>query len=108
MALKRICLLILMSLAFAGQVNALDTVNLSEPDKNLHMGLSYNLTAAGAVSIQKMGYSNTQATFVSGGMVLLMGILKEYVHDRQPDVMDIQADLVGTLVGMTIPFRIEF
>ena len=93
---------------FCQQGRAFDAVNLAEPDKNLHAGISYNLAAAGTVSLKDLGYSNAQAMFISGGVVLLMGVLKEYGHDSHPDAKDIQADFADTVVGMTIPFRIEF
>jgi hypothetical protein len=104
--ITKILLLILLCSSF--QAQALDMVNFSEQDKNMHAGLSYNLAAAATATLRNNGFSPMNSSLISGSMVLLIGILKEYTFDNNPDTKDVQADLAGTAVGMTIPFRIEF
>jgi hypothetical protein len=83
-------------------------VDLNEGDKNLHMGLSYNLTAAGTHSLQQLGVPRFESALLSGGFVLVLGVLKEFVVDQVEDGRDIQADVYGTALGMVVPFQIEF
>jgi hypothetical protein len=83
-------------------------VDLNESDKNMHMGLSYNLTAAGTHSLTQLGVPRFESALLSGGVVLMFGVLKELVIDQVGDDRDIQADVYGTALGMVVPFQIEF
>ena len=113
-----ICLILILFSSFFGQAQAAKAVPLPpvQPapmvieghDDNLHAGLSYNLTAATSVGLQRAGYSTSKAALISGGMVFLLGLFKEFAIDRRPQIDDLQADLVGTATGMIIPYRIEF
>lgn len=87
------------------QVHAVD---LNEGDKNMHLGLSYNLTAAGTHSLQRLGVSRFESALYSGGVVFALGILKEFMIDQAGDEQDIHADFYGAALGMVVPFQIEF
>jgi hypothetical protein len=106
MRFKTFLVIIITALSF--QAKAFDVVDFSEQDKDMHAGLSYNLTAAATATLKKNGYSSWKSALISGSMVFLVGVLKEYALDNSPDTKDVQADLAGTAVGMTIPFRVEF
>ena len=74
----------------------------------MHMGVSYNITAAATHTLSRLGMSRTNSALISGAMVMLAGVVKEHVVDIHGDTQDIEANFYGTTLGMVIPFQIEF
>ena len=103
--MQRLGILILLVLSVCSRSHAVD---LSADDKNMHLGVSYNVTAAATHTLSKLGVSRTSSALISGGMVMLAGLVKERVVDVRGDNQDIEANFYGATLGMVIPFQIEF
>lgn len=98
--------LVLIAILFSSL--SASAVDLTERDKNMHAGLSFQLTATSNHTLRKLGLTKTTSSAISAGAVFFLGLLKEFAIDRKADQRDIQADAVGTALGAVIPFRIEF
>lgn len=69
-------------------------------DKNLHVGLSYNITA--------LTSHITRNSLIAAAVGASIGATKEFVLDQHPDAADLSADLLGVAIATIVPFRIEF
>ena len=74
-----------------------------EPDKELHLGVSFALSAMTYAVLQDGGESTTKCFWGAVGFTMAAGIMKELADDAQPmnkfDWNDVKYDAIGAVTG---------
>ncbi len=77
-----------------------------EPDKLLHVGYAYGATLTGTLLLRKAEVPHPE--LVAGITVFAIGVLKEILHDVEPDPMDVLANTIGIAgsIGVCYTFNL--
>src|SRR5688572_29802944 len=87
----------------SGHARAFD---LSQRDKQAHIGAAVVMTSAGYAGLRWCGLSHKQSLWSAAFLSMTVGMIKE-IRDPWPDREDLAADLSGTGLGLVIPVLIE-
>ena len=70
-------------------------------DKELHTSVTFVGTTVGSALLMQIGIKNPWATFMSGGLMMLAGHIKEH-NDKFYDRADMTANSQGVILGTSL------
>lgn len=92
--------LLLMAILISPMAKAVD---LSQRDKQLHLGVSAAISGAVYTTLRLKGASRLKSAGVAALMSMWCGTVKE-LTDEKFDWQDMQADAIGTSIGVSLGF----
>lgn len=81
-------------------------LDLSEKDKQLHLGVCFSATVGTYGVLRAVGWNHKKSLWTGIFLSMAIGVAKE-ISDPKVDEQDLQADAIGTAVGAMVPIIIH-